>query len=120
MTKEQAEEFMEDFLLSAIVKFPNCKNDLSDRNSTGKTFNKTLTETEEEILSKLMVIEWLEPMINNVMLLKQALSDSDFKLYSQSQHLDEMLTLKDKSLIEIDNLIIQYTYSSTNDFSRLG
>lgn len=98
------------YLNSACDKFTRCKNDLSQRDDTTMTFNIDLTGFEIEILSKMMQREWVEPKISSIMLMKQHLSDGDFKTYSQSQHLRELQNLRTEIQEEIDRLIVQYTF----------
>ena len=50
------------WLSSAIAKFRRCKNDLSQRDDELETFTVELLDVEIEILSTLMVSEWLAPV----------------------------------------------------------
>lgn len=99
------------YLKGAITNFSECKVDLSDRNDTTLVFNQTLSNKEIEILALGMILEWLRPQINRLTLLKQALSSSDFRLSSQSSHLDSLLKLKKEIKSELDQKIVEYTYN---------
>ena len=99
------------YLKTAISKFKAySKSDLTDRNDTTLVFTETLTDTEIDILSLLMVLEWIRPLINRVTLLKQALNNTDFRQFSQQAHLKELINLKKNTKEEIDGLIVEFTY----------
>jgi hypothetical protein len=99
------------YLKTAISKFKAySKSDLADRNDTTLVFTETLTDTEIDILSLLMVLEWIRPLINRVTLLKQALNNTDFRQFSQQAHLKELINLKKNTKEEIDGLIVEFTY----------
>lgn len=110
MTQSDFEDIAIKYLDSATSKFFNCKTDLT-RDDNMKEFANNLTRTELEIISILMVIEWLSPMIHDTKLLKQVLTDRDFKVYSQQQHLKGITALKDYLKGEVNALISNYTYS---------
>ncbi len=112
------EEILIQFLRSAIVRFENCKQDLSDRNDALQQFTDDLTEQEIEILACYMIVQWLSPLINSIELLKQSLSSRDYRIYSQANHLKEMRELRDDSTIEAQRLKTAYSYSG--DFSDLS
>jgi len=57
-------------------------------------FNKELEDLEIDIISDWMVINWITPKINNIELFKQRLSSKDFTMYSQANHLKELLETK--------------------------
>lgn len=102
------EDYLTGFLKSGLVKFFHCKKDLTSRDDANKTFLIDLSELEQEILSHLMVIEWLEKETNNIMEMRLALSSHDWKRYAESQNLKEKSNLRDKSIETTDNLKMQY------------
>lgn len=107
-----------DYRTSASIRFKQCKK-LQDRDDELKQYNQTLTDEEIEILANLMVLEWLKPQINSIETLKQTMSLKDYKMYSQSRHLDSLISLKKLTSAEIDSLIVSYTYSN-NSLDDLG
>ena len=122
-----AESRMSGWLRSAIVKFDNCKSDLSNRSDSGKTFNITLSDYEIEILAYFMGYEWADPEIKNVLNLRQILGDAAFKLTSQANHLKELREFKKMMLDEAQYWKVQYSYvtsdptaTNTNPLSDLG
>jgi hypothetical protein len=108
------EDTLQRYLLSASVKFLRCSTDLS-RDTTLKLFTNNLTYLEQEILASLMVVEWLSPKLNTSQLLKQTMTDKDFKIYSQANHLDELIKLRQYMQDEVDGLINVYTYQDIGD-----
>lgn len=81
-------------------------------------FTEDLTELEEEIIANMMVLEWLKPNINHMDLLEAKLGSKDFQMFSPANMLKELRELKKDTELEIDNLIVKYTYN--NDLSDLG
>lgn len=103
------ESYLIVFLKSALTKFFGCKINLSDRDDAAKIFNSNLTEKEQEILACLMVVEWAEKETNNIMDMRLALSNSDFKRYAESQNLKEKRDLLQMHVERADRLMIEYS-----------
>jgi len=112
LPEDISEATMYGFMISAVTKFTKCLNNLQDRDDTLQQFNPTLTDFEIEVIANMMVSEWLSPSINNITVLKQVLSDSDFKITSQAQHLKELLDLKSTINEEVSRLLVQYSYDN--------
>lgn len=110
------EDLLYNYLLSAIAKFRKCKNDLSDRDDELRQFNKDLEDEEVEILSILVVREWLAPRLHSVLTVNQFFSDSDSKYYSQAAHLSELQELDNRLKIEAQKLARDYSYSHSSYF----
>ena len=83
-------------------------------------FNEDLTDAEQEIIAKLLVVEWIEPQINSIMNLQPILNDHDFETYSQANFLKVKLELKTDLKSELDNLIVNYTYDNGDIENSLG
>lgn len=98
-----------DYIRPAIVSFRICKVDLSNRNEEG--FNVTLNDTEIEILSNYMVINYLDSNYIRVPLaLKQTLSSKDFNAFSPANQLDKMLAVRNKYLSDNETLLSRYSW----------
>lgn len=115
---EDLQKLIDGYRNSASIKFKQC-NKLSDRDDDLRQYNIALTDEEIEILANLMILEWLKPLINSIEILKQSMSTKDYKIYSQANHLNELMALKKETNAEIDKLIISYTYSN-NSLDDLG
>lgn len=120
LSNENMEDIMNGYLDSAISLFVKCKKDLSNRDDEKQTFNEDLTDTEQEIIAKLLVVEWIEPQINSIMNLQPILNDHDFETYSQANFLKVKLELKTDLKSELDNLIVNYTYDNGDIENSLG
>ncbi|KAF6620444.1 hypothetical protein HFE03_07255 [Paenibacillus sp. EKM102P] len=105
---EDYENYLTGFLKSGLVKFSYCKNDLSDRDEENRNFTADLTELEQEILSQLMLSEWFEKEVNNILDMRLAISSTDWKRYSESQNFKEKAVLRDKAVERADSLMMQY------------
>ncbi|KZE65159.1 hypothetical protein AV545_04345 [Paenibacillus jamilae] len=105
---EDYEDYLTGFLKSGLVKFSYCKNDLSARDEENRSFTVDLTELEQEILSQLMLGEWFEKEVNNILDMRLAISSSDWKRYSESQNFKEKAVLRDKAIERADALMMQY------------
>lgn len=110
----ELEDILTKYLKSAIVKFKQCNQNLSDKDDVNKTFNIDLTEEEQEILATLLIVEWLNPFINSTEVMKQFLSSKDYTYYSQANHLKELRILRDDSKSESQQLMISYSYTTGN------
>lgn len=96
------------WLKSAIANTKRLENDLEDINLEELCFNSNLNNTEKEVLALGMVIEWLRPQTNSVLLTSQFVSGSEEKSFSQSKHLSELRTLSEESRINKRRLISDY------------
>ena len=81
-------------------------------------FTEDLTELEEEIVANMMVLEWLKPSIYHMDLLEYRLGSKDFVQFSPGNQLKELRALKKETELEIDSLIVNYSYN--NDLSDLS
>jgi hypothetical protein len=95
------------YLKSAIAKFYRCKNDLTIQTNS---FASILTPFEIEILVTLMTAEYLKPQILTSEIIKQSLSDKDFKVYSQANHLQQLNLTFRMLRTEANKMITEYGY----------
>ena len=77
------------------------------KNSVNDEFD---VEFVKEILSKGMVIAWLEPQINNVLLTKQMFGGKEERFFAQANHLKELQSLLSNTKIELSKLLRDYGY----------
>ena len=100
------------WLSSAIAKFRRCKNDLSQRDDELETFTVELLDVEIEILSTLMVSEWLAPQLNSVLYTSQFFGGKEERWFAQANQLDKLMTLKDNNDLEAKKLMRDYGYQT--------
>lgn len=94
MEDEDVKMMLNGWMVSAIANFRTCSSDLSKRDDMLEQFEDDLTDLEVEILSILMVSEWLAPQLNSTLLTRQLITGKDEKFYSQSAHLKELMDLQ--------------------------
>lgn len=105
-----AKEKMFDYLRSAIPNFTYCTKDLSQRDDVNQAFVETLTDMEKEILSKLMIAEYLSPKVVRSEYFETHLGSKDFANYSPANQLKEVNNLRKSIMEEADSLMIQYYF----------
>lgn len=82
------------YLKSALTEFKYCTKDLLDRDDQSSTFNIELSEAEQEIISKFMLVKWINPNILRLENIRNSLGNQDFKNFSPSAFLDKLILLK--------------------------
>lgn len=119
LEEDKVEEICCMYLKSAITKFKKCKTDLSKRDDSAKVFLNTLRDAEQEILANLLIVEWLTPKIQNTTNLKQYMGDTDFKFFSQANHLDALNRIRTTAKEEADGLIQEYLWDDEEEVGEL-
>ena len=100
---------------AAIPKIRKMTSDLSNRNDIVMQFADDLTEIEKEVITNMMIVEWLEPQINSQNLINQMYGGKEEKFFSQASHLSELRLLKKAKWEETQKLIRSSKYSSFAD-----
>ena len=116
--KEVIEDNLLQLYMSATPRFPQCRKDLGTNYiniediPSGEyiTIKSNLTSLEQEIISKLMLIEYLRPVIIKNEVIEQVLGDSDFNLYSQANHLNQLQSLYNTMKKEVNSDISKYSF----------
>jgi hypothetical protein len=83
------------------------------------SYDEDLTDLEQEIVSNMMVIEWLSPILLHSDLLEERLGSKDFQQFSSSEKIKQLKNLKKETSSEIDTLLVKYT-SKITGFSGLS
>lgn len=117
MPEEDLEEMLHGYLLSAIAKHRRCEHDLSDRDEELKQFNSDLSDLEIEILSILVLREWISQRLYSVTNVLQVFSGKETKWFSQAQHIAELRALDESLKIEAQKLSRDYTYTNNDYFN---
>lgn len=112
-----------DLYLSSVPHFIQCKKDLDVNISETEiikvvTIKSEITPLEQEIISKLMLIEYLKPVMIRNEVLEQVLGDVDFNLYSQANHLNQLQSLYGAMKKEVNADIIKYSYLGTGAYDK--
>jgi hypothetical protein len=108
-TDEDKEEILTILRNKAATRFKACKKNLSDKDEVLGQYNSTLTDEEKLIISTIMRKFWLNDKIYNIDLIKQRMSNKDWKLSSQAEHLLRLTVLSQELEKEISRMIVDYT-----------
>lgn len=113
-------EILYGYMKSACVNFNKaCKVNLYDRDETLLQFNVNLDDEIIDIISELMIVEWLKPKILSTENLKNCLSTKDFSLFSPANLLKEIRETFTLCKNNTRSLINNYSFSHA-DFTELG
>ena len=104
-------------------KFIKCRQDLGTNYSSyydvpedeEMLINSTLNFQEHDIIVQLMLVSYLRPIINSNKVLRQALTDKDFNLTSQANHLNQLSIWYRRLQTESDRAMTKYTYRGLGD-----
>lgn len=116
LPEEDLENMLHGYLMSAIAKHRKCEHDLSDRDEELKQFNSDLSDLEIEILSILMVREWISQRLHSVTTVMQTFSGKETNFYSQAAHIKELREMDDRLRLEAQQLSRDYSYIDNDYF----
>ena len=122
MSTEEVKDYLHDFLIPAISRFHVCRKDLDDRDDILQRFNVELSDTEIEILSNYLLIEYIDSeYVRTPTLLKVQLPSSDFKAFSPANFLDKLMAMHTTYVKENETLLSRYAWMSTKELGiKLG
>lgn len=107
--EEDREEILNDLRAKAVTRFKACQKDLSDIDKDLKQFNSVLTDEEKLIIATIMKKYWLNDKVYSLELLRQRMSNKDWRLSSQAEHLLRLTVLSQELDKEISRMIVDYT-----------
>ncbi|WP_144509965.1 hypothetical protein [Bacillus sp. FJAT-22090] len=111
MDEVALEDNLQLWLMSSIGFFSNCKHDLSDFDLSLNQFNVDLNHLEKQILSKFMVVVYLDTHLIKEDLMKQSLNSKDYRMYSPANQIKALIDLKSKINSEANTLMSRYSYN---------
>jgi len=114
MDETSLDENLQFWLMSAIGFFSNCRQDISEFDLTAKQFIADLTINEKQILSKFMVVVYLDTHLIKEDLMKQTLNSKDYRMYSPANQIKALIEIKSKINSEANTLMSRYSYSLKN------
>lgn len=101
------------YLNGAIALFTYGGDKLQNRDDELEQFNTLLSDLEIEILAKLMVVEYLSPVLINSDKIETRLSSKDFNEFSSANLIKEVREIRDKEYSDAVSLMnINYHRSS--------
>lgn len=101
-------EDLQGFLTSAIVNFRFPKKNLYDYDLDFQQFNVELTFEEIDIITTLMIIEWIKRQITTVRLTELQYTGSDAKVLNTKSQLIGLLTLKEDYEKQLEKKLFYY------------
>ena len=119
LQQDDVYSILNNYIRPAITKFEECHQDLSNRNDEEQEFNITLTDTEIEILSNFMVVEYLDAnYIRIPIMLKSTLTSKDFQTYSPANQLEKVRGVRELYMNENAQLMRNYSYEGSKIFKE--
>jgi hypothetical protein len=119
-TDTEQEEILYGYMKTACVNFKkSCKVDLYDRDDILRQFNIKLDDEIIDILSELMIVEWLKPKVLSTENVKNCLSTKDYKLFSPTDLLRELNKTLASCKDNARRLVNNYSFEHA-DFTKLG
>lgn len=107
MNADTGEDLLQTFLFRAIPLFKNCKKDIFDVDEINKCFNCQLDIQEKGILSDLMVLKWMDFIVNDTTQWG-GLQDTDFKRESAANNLKEKKNYVDEWREKVEQEMVDY------------
>lgn len=112
---DEREEIVFNYMKNSCAKFKRiCKTDLSDRDEDLKQFNKDLDDEEIDIISELMIVNWLKPKLYSLENLKNVLNTKDFSQYSPANLLDKIRATYNECKTESKRMMNNYSHYRGN------
>lgn len=116
MTSDEVKDFLHDYLVPAIARFHVCRKDLNDRDDILQRFNVDLSDTEVEILSNYLLLEYIDSNYVRVpTLLKVSLPSTDFKAFSSANMIEKLMNMHKTYLSENETLLSRYAWMGAKE-----
>lgn len=107
MDVDVGEDLLQTFLYRAIPLFKNCQKDIFNVDEVNKCFNCQLDIQEKGILSNLMVLKWMDFIVNDTTQWG-GLQDTDFKRESAANNLKEKKNYVDEWREKVEQEMVDY------------
>lgn len=118
-SEETLKSIIHDLLVSAVTRFRlSTDKNILDMNDEQETFNCELNETEIDILSEIMIENWLKPKLYNSDLMRNVLNTSDFSQFSPANLINAIRETYSLAHSRSESLINKYSFD-IHDLSKL-
>lgn len=112
---DETREYLYDLMNSAITRFEGvCVTDLSVRDEENKSFLNDLSYLEIDIISEMMIENWLKPKLYNSDLLRNNLSTKDFSVFSPANLANSTRETYVLAHNRSESLINKYSFTMNN------
>lgn len=105
---EDRESILLGYLKTACTKFHPVDINLLNKNDKLKEFNDVLSDEVIDIITEIMVSEWLRVQVNNIDNFKNSLSTKDFKRFSSANMLEALQKLYLESKNNAKHMVNEY------------
>jgi hypothetical protein len=106
--------YLQGFMILALTDFPNCNQNLNDRDDISQQFNFDMNQDNQNILSKLMIVHWLGKEVRDVLQMRLSITDRDFKHYAEANNLNAKQMSLNIVREECDQLLKNYGLRNVN------
>lgn len=110
--KDFVKSILHDYLLGAIANFTYSPKNLKKRNDELEHFESELSNLEIEILAKLMIVEYLSPIITDSKRIEFQLNSKDFRTYSPTNLMRELGSIQERERSQATELMVENHYRS--------
>lgn len=118
-SEEETYEDLQGFLTSAIVNFRFPKKNLLDYDIELGHFNIELSLEEIDILTTLMIIEWVKRQITTVRLTELQYTGSDAKVLNTKRQLDGLFDLKKEYQKDLEKKLLYYQNHTQSEDGKI-
>lgn len=109
MTPQELANELNEYMEYSITEFYKCRKPL-ELSQDGLHITVDLTLFEQKILAQLMLVEYMNHITYDDDVIRQSLSDKDFKIYSQASHGRGLELLQRNAKKLANKMITEYTY----------
>ena len=103
-----AEDLLETFMIRGLSKFRNCEKDISNLDLENKEFLVDLNIEEQNIITDLMILSWMDHVVNDIIQMNLTLTDNDFKHFSEEKNLREKSMYADRLREKTSQEMVEY------------
>lgn len=119
LEREVLESDLKSRLITALSDFTTLDEDKKEYDDYSNTFLVELSIEEQEILARLMVVNYLDRFIFSEDLLKSSLNSKDYKQYSPTNLVKELRQLKSQYQSSVDTKMNAYSHSEAIKKARI-
>lgn len=108
--EEDRLEMLKNLMNSACTQFKTCRQDLNSRDEADENFIDTLNSDVIEIISELMLAEWVKPKLYITENFKNVMNTKDFNQFSPANLLKEIRETYISAKNNARSMMIDYSY----------
>lgn len=110
LSEEELEEELEIKLELSLSKLHQFKDVELDKEN--KSFTRVLTSLEKTIIAQGLMCEWLSTKVFNVQNMRNHMASKDFTIFSNANHLKELIALHTYAINELNYQLGQYALTN--------